>query len=396
MKTGYIFITMLGVTLLSCTREIDEEVSSCNFSEVTINSSQARASIYQELLDEYTKEGLPGISVAIETPDDGWWIGTAGMARIEEEIPLEPCHLHHSASQSKPYIATLIMRLREQGKLDILDPVRNYLPQELNDNIVNADVATISQLLNHTSGIFNFNSSLKMYVDTFNDPVVHKSVESILKKYVYGVPATNAAGEVFNYSNTGFALLGMIVEAASGMSLGDYFEQEIIEVVGLQNTYYKSSPGFPDIPNTVNSYFEHFPGQLQNCTDSQKNFAAVANGYEGIIASSYDYARFIRELMRGNILDSASLVLMTSQEYRSGDTKSVCLGLKEYYTDYGSAFGHTGGSMGAVGYMMHFPEANITFAMQSNISGVFESKNTDRFYEDLKDEFLKVIFTGSR
>jgi D-alanyl-D-alanine carboxypeptidase len=397
MKYKYVLLASLGTLfMLSCTKEIEDSVPACTFDEVAINTSNPLAPIYQELLDEYTASGLPGVSVAIETPSDGWWLGTAGMARIEDETPMEPCHLQHSASIVKPYIATLIMRLSEQDKLDLDDPISGYLPEDMVANIANAELATIRQLLNHSSGIYNFNSNLKIYVDTFNDPLVHTTTETIFEKYVYGIDASHPVGEEFDYSNTGYSLLGMIVESASEMSLGDYFDQEIVEVAGLQNTYYTSSPAYPDIPNTVNSYFEHYPGLLQNCTDIQKDFSNAAMGHEGLIASTFDFARFIQELMRGTILDSSTVAIMIADENRIDDSKTYGLGLQNYLTDYGDAYGHTGGSIGAVGYMMYFPDSDITFSMNSNLSGVFAGANSERFYTDLKDEFLKVLFTGSR
>lgn len=395
-RTAIIATLLATTTLLSCTKVELEPVDTCTFNEMTGNASNPHTDLYQELLDEYTELGLPGISIAIETSSDGWWVGTSGMASIEDDVVMKPCHLQHSASMAKPYIATLIMSLVEDGSLDLDDPIRDYLPQDMVSQIANAEIASIRQLLNHTSGIFNFDNNMKMYVDTFNDPLVHKSIESVFEKYIYGMPPFEAPGGDFHYSNTAYSLLGMIVEEVSGMTLGDYMEQEIIAALGLQSTYYKSSPGFPEIANTVNSYFEHYPGQLQNCTDIQMNFTDLAYGHEGIIATPYDYAVFIKELMTGNILEQQTVDLMINASNRSGDTKSVGLGIKEYYTDYGSAFGHTGGSIGSIGYMMYFPESEVSFCMTSNVSGVFGSENTKRFQDELRYELLNVIFKGER
>ncbi len=400
MKKRIVFIPIFTALLLivSCTKILTDPVESCNFDGPIDNASNPYSELYQKILDEYVAMGLPGVSVAIETPDFGWWIGCSGIARIEDGTIMQPCHLHQSASMAKPYIATMVMRLIEDEKLGLDDPIRNYLPDDMVSQIANADEATIRQLLSHRSGIFDTDENLKYYVDAFNDPKIPNTATEVFEKYLYGMPAYGDPGESYNYSNAGYNLLGMIIEEASGMGLGEYFEQEIRQPLRLNHTYYRSDPGYPEnIPNRVNGYWERLPGQLQNCTDISNRFCKNSMGSEGIFSTPYEYARFLQELMRGNIVDSTTLLIMIAEENKSERmSNDYFLGIMHWSGDDWESYGHTGTSVGTMGVTMYFPADDVTFALTTNLGGTFTSVNTRRFRPDLLNELLNVTFTGKR
>lgn len=176
-------------------------MDTCTFSETTGNATNPNTTLYQDILDDFVDAGIPGLSIAIETPEHGWWVGCAGVASIEDNIAMQPCHLHHSASMAKTYTATMIMRLYEDEKLGLDDPARDYLPEDIVSEVANADEVTIRQLLNHTSGMVASYHSELTDIDLFNKPVADSSIESHFEKYVYRQPAGAAPGEEFNYNN---------------------------------------------------------------------------------------------------------------------------------------------------------------------------------------------------
>lgn len=390
MKSKYLIPFIFTILFLSCDKEIKDPVSGCTLDAASINTNHPLGATLQSVLDNYCKRGLPGLSLAVETPGGGMWAGASGMARIEDETAMQPCHVHHSASIAKTYIATLVLKLAEDGKLNLDDPAKNYLPSEVYTHISNANIATIRQLLNHTSGIFNFDDNLKVYVDTFNDPLVNASSKTLFEKYVYDMPAYFPPGEGYHYSNTNYSLLGMIIENASGISLGEYMDQQIIQALNLGHTYYKASPDYPEISNLVNNYFEHFPKQIQNCTDIQKHFSNIAFGHEGILATPYDFGVFMKELISGNVLEETSL----SEMINMNADESYGLGIMKYESDYETGYGHTGGSIGTMTYAIYFPDSDISFSVCCNLGAVFASDNTSMFYTDLYEELLGVILGG--
>ena len=393
---------VIGTTLISCTKEYTEPVETCSFSEETGTAMNPYSDLYNQVLDEYVRLGMPGISVAIETPDQGWWVGCAGMASIEEHIPMKPCHLHHSASQLKTYIATLVMRLVEDGAIGLDEPFGNYLTPEIANRIANADTATIRQLLGHTSGLINF--GLPHIVDLVNDPEIFKSTDDLFERHVYDQPAIADPGEEFLYSNIGYCLLGIIIENASEMGLGAYFDQEITNPLGLVNTFYKADPGYPDqIPNTVSGYGELFTGELQNFSDLEMNMAKVNTGSMGLIVTPYELALFFRELMQGNILDSVSLATMLEEEHMLIEGVYCGMGIERIsaselggvYGDLGDGYGHGGQGPATIGRTFYFPDTEITISLQVNLAADMPSDNIRRF-DPLIEDLLSVAYSGKR
>lgn len=398
MKTRYLYLTAIIFlfTCFACTEEIIDPVDTCQAGNFD-NENYPDNELYKLILDEYVANGFPGISLAIETPDYGWWVGSAGFARIEDEVAMTPCHLHHAAFVTNIYTATLVMRLVEMRKLDLDDPIREYLDDEIVENVANADVATIRHLMNGTSGIMPYDDNLKMYVDGFNDPSVQTSAKYMLENYIYGQPAYSEAGEKRNsWGYTDYDLLGMIIEEASGMTLKAFFEQEIVDAIGLTSTYFNEYPGPDDEDLTANSYFEHFPGKLQNISELQNNYSKIGMGSMGVLATPYEYARFLQELMRGNILEAASLTEILPTEEKLGMGIFKFRGDERFRDIHGGSYGQDVGTLGVSIIVIYFPDPDITMVLSANIGGIFDSETADSFWTGLLMDIISVTYTGER
>jgi len=387
-----LYMLAIGLFLFaSCSKEMMQETDPCDFSE-PINTNYSRAEALQGVLDYYVSRGLPGLSLAVETQHEGLWVGVSGVSRIEDQTPMQPCHLHHSASIAKTYVATLVLQLAEEGRMDLDEQAKNYLDEEVYQNIENAELATIRQLLNHTSGIYNFDDNMKAYVDTFNDPLVNPNTLSFFQKYVYGAPAYFKSGEAHRYSNTNYSLLGMIVERILGKDLALIVKEKITDPLDLAHTYFNTPEGSPDENRMVNSYFEHFPDQLQNGSDIQRHFTRIAKGHEGLIATPADFAKFMKLLVTGQVLSPEYTHLMMDDD-QAFEGERYRLGIMKYETDHEYGFGHTGGSIGTICYAIYFPESEIAFSIACNLGTVFTSDNSRMFYNELFDDLLDVIFS---
>ena len=102
---------------------------------------------------------IPGASVAVYSEKEGWWAGAQGYADLEKKLPMTNCHLQYLQSISKSYMAVEILQLKEQGKIDLDAPMTKYLPTRYSNYIKNASSVTIRMLLNHTSGIPEYNEA---------------------------------------------------------------------------------------------------------------------------------------------------------------------------------------------------------------------------------------------
>lgn len=395
LKTLVLPVFIGLITMYSC-EEIEIPVDTCDFSGPH-NATNPYNDLYQEILDENISLGIPGLSVAINTPEYSWWIGCAGMARIEDKVTMEPCHLINSGSIAKTYTATLIMRLYEENKLDINDPIKDYLPKEIVDNVANTDVATIYHLLRHTSGITGEDNNSEK-VDEYNDPLADSILMSNIEKDFYGVPSLTDPGETFQYANINYTLLALIVEEVSNMSFSEYFDREVRTPLGLANTVCNSDPGYPDdIQYNVNYYMEPFAGELQNCTDIQFVRSNRTFGASSIYATAYEFALFMQKLLRGNILDSTTIKMMLEDELEMSEYHKYCMGITKFDVDNRISYGHYGHTPGSMGIAMYFPESRITISVITNLGdSYFDSDNTKRFNTHVIPDIVEVTFTGSR
>ena len=156
-----------------------------------------------------------------------------GYSNIKTKEPLKLNSVFQLSSSSKPLTAAAIMLLMEQGKLKLTDDVQKYLPQFPYQNI------TIQMLLTHRSGLSNYVYDCEPYCEKPNlyngSPFNNKSMLEILtekKPPMYYVP-----GKKFEYCNTNYALLPLIVEKASGMSFADFMKKNIFEPLGMNDTW---------------------------------------------------------------------------------------------------------------------------------------------------------------
>ncbi len=149
-----------------------------------------------------------------------------GMASYELHVPNSNETRYHIASVSKPFTATAILQLQEQGRLNLSDPVSHYVP-----DFPNGDRITLDSLLTHTSGIPDINQ-LEDY-DTFaRSP---HTVEQLVAKFA-GLPLEFEPGANQRYSNSNYNLLALVLEKVTGESYGDYIRKHILEPAGMQNS----------------------------------------------------------------------------------------------------------------------------------------------------------------
>ncbi|HUR16146.1 MAG TPA: serine hydrolase, partial [Candidatus Limnocylindrales bacterium] len=149
---------------------------------------------------------VPGTSAVILFPDGSRWTGVFGLADVERDLPVQSDTTFAVGSVTKTFTTAAIFQLHDEGALSIDDPLANWLP-----DYPNASAITLRHLLGHTSGVFNYFEDPQYNRRVFVTDVGHRwTPDEILTAFArepYGVP-----GEQFHYSNTGFVLLGLVVE----------------------------------------------------------------------------------------------------------------------------------------------------------------------------------------
>ena len=349
-------------------------------------NTHPRGPAFQDLLNRYVREGLPGVVLLVRT-SEGLWNGAAGAAKVETGDPMLPSHRHHSASVTKMYTATAALLLAEEGIIDLDAPISRYLPRSIFGPLPNGDRATVRQLLGHTSGIPDFSGNLAYELDFLNDPLGSFPPERLLS-YLEGQSALSPPGGGYFYSNANYYILALLMDAATGGSHAQFITQGILEPLGLRGTYYRNEAGYPTPPGLVNSYEDLAgDGRLMNVTDLAVHALEVFGGNAGLISTSADFAAFIEALLGGGILEPESLSAMQSW----GERSRYGLGLNFIETPYGPGIGHSGGDVGVLSQVRQFPDRNATLVLLVNAG---ESGVPQRLFRRLWGEVMDAALGG--
>ena len=216
-------------------------------------NSKALSAEFDKLLSAQFKPGETGCAALVAINGQIIYKKAFGMANLELNVPMQPDMVFRLGSITKQFTAVAILQLMEQGKLSLQDDITKFIP----DYPTQAYKITIENLLTHTSGI-------KSYT---NDPGIMKFMkddlkpEEVMDKFK-NLPMEFAPGTKWNYNNSGFFLLGYIIEKASGMKYQDYIEQNLFKPAGMTNSLYGSDrkiiknrayPYQADGDNTINA-----------------------------------------------------------------------------------------------------------------------------------------------
>jgi D-alanyl-D-alanine carboxypeptidase len=391
----FFVVTLVLVVSFSCEKaELNEPITSnCSLPFADSSANNPNKFVYQALLDKYVKKGLPGLVVLVSTPDHGLWIGSSGHAKIEDKTPMEQCNVVYSASLGKVYCAVAIMKLIDEGKLNLDSKINQYLSSDICNSIPNGNTATIRSLLGHTSGIPNFDGNTQFIADVLNNPFSITTNDLI--RYEYGKSALFQPGEGYEYSSTGYELLALVIDKVTGENHSKYYTSHIFQPLGLTNTYYKSQVTFPKPHGLVNCYFDRLgDGKIENVSDVNNYLTQIFTGSDGIMASVYDYYVFIEALMKGKLVSSQSLQQMTNwhNTYSSKPKIKFGLGLYQIETKYGFKVGHDGDAMGAAVDVHYFPEYNTTIVTATNIGTFLDTDLPNKYNRDFQEELLDIVF----
>jgi D-alanyl-D-alanine carboxypeptidase len=395
MKKIIIVFVMLIFAMGACKKNVVEKTASCNadYSDL-ITPNHPKAAEYQAILDSYIEKGLPGVSLLVQD-SDGIWMGASGKADLENDVNMETCTISKVASVTKFFMGTLSMMLVEEGVFSLDDKISKYLPKEIIDHVENADKATIRNLLNHTSGIYDIVDDNIFYLAVLNNPSREWTGEELVK-FIYDRPANFEMGTSASYSNSNFMMLSLVMEHATGKKHGQLLHEKIIDPLHLDNTVYHTYDRLPE--HVAQGYYDlyHTENSIQNLTDL---FTGNGNGYNGIYSCTADLYKFIKAVFVDKIMISqASIDEMTQNIVPDPSQEERWFGLgcyrdfqtREDSTQY--AYGHRGKDLAYSADLFYFPNQNVTFTYIMNYGANGDSylrPTLLEFRNDVVDEMMK-------
>lgn len=340
----------------------------------------------QTELDQAVSDGLPGVALAVRS-DNFSFDGVAGVEEIATAVPLTVNHRFYVASVGKTYTAAAIVCLAADGILGLDDPIGRWLPAAITDRIPGGDNISIRNLLNHTSGIFDYQDDADEWL--FNaflpDPVRHWTNADVLP-YFLDRPSHFSPGTNASYSDSNYVLAGMIAEAASGLPIESIMRNYLIAPLGLQDTVHGYEA--EGLPNFVHGYVE-LNGNLLDVFPWYSHYG-VSDG--GVQASASDLANLVREMLAGDlILDDAmrSELLTASGVGTPPSVAGLGIDIVPGTTTGSATYIGQGQDAGSRAEFFHFTsgESSLTIAVMASAS----LGSYDILYERFYDAVLEVL-----
>ena len=189
------------------------------------------------LKKSFKESSAPGVVAAVQTPEYTW-IRALGVANRASEEPMTPEMYHRAGSVTKTFTATLLLQAEAKGLLSLDDTIDQYIK-----GVPNGDEITLRQMANMTSGIATYSETKKFDGDPGADPYRVWKPEELAKIGIEDSPLFDP-GTQFDYSNTNYVLLGLVLEQVTGKPIGELYRRWIIEPLGLKDT------SFPDTSDT--------------------------------------------------------------------------------------------------------------------------------------------------
>ena len=331
----------------------------------------------QGILDSIAAAGVPGMTVTIYK-NGKWQSFFSGYAKKETSVVMGACHLQYLQSISKLYLAVLILYLEEQKRLSLTDPISSLLPSEVVKYIPRADEISIKMLLNHTSGIPEYNMNPNYVNQLLSDPTHPFELEDYVA-YSSSGKLDDDPGSRFSYRNTNYVLLALIANEVLGYEHQEFMKQQFFEPHSLNQTFYEVKMEPESHPTLVNSYWDKDQdARLVNATFLQRANVSRLAGDDGIITTGTDAIRFLISLFEDRLLSEASLAQMMNWVYDEDGSPRYGLGL-DYSLFAGQVgYGHSGGGIGAGSQLYYFPDSNTYVFAAMNLGTITYSPIHDK------------------
>lgn len=304
------------------------------------------------LASSYPSDG-PGASVVVSEHGRIVYRGARGLADIAAKRPITPATVFRMGSITKQFAAATILQLAAEGKLSLADPISTYLPDYPNGRSI-----SIAQLLNHTSGIQDYTEISGWMVEANVDrPYTTQQLIAVFKDR----PAPSKPGEKWAYNNSGYILVGAVIEAVTHKPWYEAVEERIARPLGLSTIRYGGeerriaamATGYTMGPNGV--------------APSMKIDMSVPGAAGALVGTPGDLAKWADALHHGRVVTASYYARMIAPTtLADGSTVPYAFGLENEEVRGHPAIGHSGGIFGFTSDSLYIPGEDLFVAVFSN------------------------------
>ena len=279
----------------------------------------------------------------------------AGVTRLGRPAPAPAGGRFRVGSVTKTFVATVVLQLQAERRLGLEDPVQRWLPGV----VPGGDRITLRQLLNHTSGLYDYTDALDLSPEAWLPQRFRSWEPAELVALATARPPLFDPGTDWSYSNTNYVLLGMVVKAVTGHDHGTEIQRRILRPLGLRQT---------DVPGDrvgiaglhAHGYLPVGPEGAEKPVDVTRLNPSIAGAAGEMISSTADLNTFFRALLTGRLLPPAQLTAMTTMV----PGHDYGLGLERTTLSCGvTVYGHGGGIFGYATVSFHTPDGGRRLSM---------------------------------
>lgn len=349
-----------------------------------------------ELREQY---GFPGATAAFVLPDGRLYGCATGLADKEKNIPFTPQTRLMSASIGKTFVAAVALSLVQEGRLALDDRIEKYFGSEpWFARLPNGREITLRHLLTHSSGLGDhvysegYRSSIARMRATGDPDFYFRPVQ--LVEFVCDQPPLFAPGKGYKYTDTGYILVGLIIEKVSGRRYYDLLTERFLKPLRLTLTRPSNQRKLPGLAAGYLAEQNHFnlPVKIADFGEMKFNPAGEWTG-GGLVTNSQDLARWAKILYEGRALKKPYLddLIGSAVPREPGSRNGYGLGVFINETPLGKTYGHTGWYPGYRSFMIYFPEAQVAVAMQINTDADMKGGSVAVFSQALAGVVLGAL-----
>jgi D-alanyl-D-alanine carboxypeptidase len=374
LRAGRAALALASLLPLACARSrpAPGAAAEAALPAAAARSDPAACEPFRGYLDSVRAGGrAPGLALGVAFPDGRSCGIAAGMADTARREPMRADALLLSGSVGKTYVAAVAMQLVGEGRLELDAPISRWLGAEpWFDRLPNARQITVRQLMRHTSGLVRYELDPRFLADLTRQPQRSWTPAERIA-YLLDKPAPFAAGAGWDYSDTNYIVLGLIVERITGRPLNDEIARRLLRPLALRATRPSDSPEIPGLAQGYAGPDNEFGGADAMVRDGRfvinPQFEWAGGGYA---SSAEDLARWTRAYFTGGAYpDSLVRVATDGVEARMlGPGARYGLGVIIRPSPLGETWGHSGFFPGYVTEARYWPAQGIAVTLQVNTS----------------------------
>ncbi|TCO56829.1 D-alanyl-D-alanine carboxypeptidase [Actinocrispum wychmicini] len=327
-------------------------------------ATAAQGGLLDRALAAVHAAGMPGVYAEVR---DGrrTWQGASGVADTATGRPVRPDFEHRAGSTTKTFVATGVLQQVAAGRIDLDAPIARYLPGLVKDE--RGRKVTVRMLLNHTSRIADYVSIGGLWAttdDIYRTRLTSYAPERLAEIGLNLPPLPGEPGSEHSYSNTNYAILGLLLAKVTGQPVRDYLTRNVIRAAGIGRTTY-----FPGNDPVIRGPHSRAYDSMYGTWNPPKDFSVTNMSWAGtageIVSTVDDLNRFYRALLQGRLLPPALLA-----EMKKPGTADTTYGLGIFSLPIpgcGTFWGHDGGAFGMGTYAFSTEDGTRQIAIGINM-----------------------------